>query len=258
VFAYFRRRRRRALRALPFPDEWRGYVDGNIPLFARLSADDQAEVLAHARVLLAEKHFEGCGGLELTDEIRVTIAVQAARLLLHRETEYFPTVRSILVYPSTMAHSQETHLGSGIRQESRVAITGLATGRMGAIILAWDESKRGLAKPSDGRDVILHEFAHEIDFQDRSFDGTPRLPSGSAYRAWARTMQSEFDAHTAAVDANARTFIDAYGATNPAEFFAVLTEHFFEQPNELRERHSALYERLSEFYRQDPAADGQS
>ncbi len=253
VFDFFRRRRRDRWRAQPFPPTWRAYVDRNIPLFARLSAAEQAEVLGHAHVLLAEKHFEGCGGLEMTDEIRVTIAVQAARLLLHRDEDYFPTVKSVLVYPAAVAHERVEHLGGGIVEESETAAAGLATGRMSAIVLAWDSVTHGLTEHDDARDVILHEFAHELDYQDRSFDGTPLLSSRVAYGAWARTMQSEFETLQAAVAKGRRTVIDEYGATNPAEFFAVLTEHFFERPDELRSRHSELYDLLREFYLQDPA-----
>ena len=228
-------------------------MDRNIPHFARLSAAEQAEVLGHAQVLLAEKHFEGCGGLELTDEIRVTIAVQAARLLVNRDDDYFPTVTSILVYPAAVAHDATAHLGGGIVEESHMAASGLATGHLGAIVLAWDSVTRGLTEPGDAHDVVLHEFAHELDYQDRSFDGTPLLATRAAYGAWGRTMRAEFETHKAAVAAGSPTAIDAYGATNPAEFFAVLTEHFFERPVELRSRHAALYEVLREFYRQDPA-----
>lgn len=258
VFGFFRRRRRERLRAAPFPPEWRAYVDRNIPLFARLSAAEQHEVLGHAQVLLAEKHFEGCGGLEMTDEIRVTIAVQAARLLLHRDEDYFPTVRTVLVYPAAVAHARREHLGGGIVEESEMAAAGLATGGLRAIVLAWDNVTHGLMDPRDARDVILHEFAHELDYQDRAFDGTPLLSTRAAYGAWARTMQSEFEALRAAVAKGRRTVIDEYGATNPAEFFAVLTEHFFERPDELRARHPALYDLLREFYRQDPATVAES
>jgi Mlc titration factor MtfA (ptsG expression regulator) len=253
VFDLFRRRRRRKLRAQTFPDEWRAHVDRNLPHFGRLTVNEQAEMLGHAQVLLAEKRFEGCGGLELTDEIRVTIAVQAARLLLNRDDDYFPTVTSVLVYPAAVTHRQTEHVDGGIVAESDISAAGLATGRLGAIVLAWDSVTRGLSDPSDAHDVVLHEFAHELDYRDRTFDGTPVLPNRTAYGAWGRTMQREFDAHRAAVAAGSPTAIDEYGAKNPAEFFAVLTEHFFERPVELRQRHAALYDVLREFYRQDPA-----
>lgn len=253
-FAFLRRRRRRRLRAQPFPQEWRAHVERNIPLFRRMGAAEQDALLGHALVLLAEKHFEGCGGLELTDEIRVTIAVQAARLLLHREDDYFPTVTSILVYPEVIAHARQEHLGGGIWRETEIAAAGLAAGHLGAIVLSWDSVTRGLRDADDGHDVVLHEFAHELDYQDRTFDGTPVLGGHSAYRAWGRAMQEAFESHRRAVDEEAALALDAYGATNPAEFFAVATESFFERPVELREKLPAVYESLRGFYRQDPAS----
>lgn len=255
MLGLLRRRRRRRLRAQPFPDAWLAIVERNIPQFTRLDEAQRRELIGHAQVLLAEKRFEGCGGLELTDEIRVTIAVQAARLLLNRPDDYFPTVTSILVYPAAVSHKRSEVLAEGIWEESEMGVAGLATGRQGAIVLAWDDVLHGLSEPGDARDVTLHEFAHELDYQDRAFDGTPSLESRAAYRAWGRAMQPAFDAHRAAVAAGERSVLDAYGATNPAEFFAVLTEHFFERPTELRDRHPPLYEVMKAFYRQDPAID---
>lgn len=255
MLSLLRRRRRQRLRATPFPAEWRAIVDRTIPQLARMDEASRTELLGHAQVLLAEKHFEGCGGLELTDEIRVTIAVQASRLLLNRPDDYFPSVTSILVYPAAVSHQRSEVLAEGIWEESEMGISGLATGRKGAIVLAWDDVLHGLSEPGDARDVTLHEFAHELDYQDRSFDGTPPLESRAAYRAWGRAMQPAFEAHRAAVAAGQRSVLDDYAATNPAEFFAVLTEHFFERPRELRERHPDLYEVIKAFYRQDPALD---
>jgi Mlc titration factor MtfA (ptsG expression regulator) len=255
MISYFRRRRRRALMARPFPTAWRAYVDKNVSAFARLDAARQAALLGHAQVLLVEKNWEGCGGLALTDEIRVTIAAQAARLLLGRPGDYFPTVRSILVYPSTVVERRESHRGGGIWEEDDQHSAGLATGRLGAIVIAWDAARHGARRPSDGHDVVLHEFAHELDYQDGHFDGAPPLASAAEYRAWSEALRPEFEKLQAAVEAGEQTVLDAYGATDPAEFFAVLTETFFEKPRELLERHPALYERLRQFYVQDPVRD---
>ena len=114
MFGFFKQRRRRRLRAAPFPEAWRTIVERNVLLFARLPDDDRTELLGHIHVLLAEKHFEGCGGLELTDEIRVTIAAHACLLLLHRDTDYYPDLTSILVYPHTYVVPDEEYLGGGI------------------------------------------------------------------------------------------------------------------------------------------------
>jgi MtfA peptidase len=251
-FGFLKRRRRAALRAEPVPPEWRAAVERNVPVFRRLSAADQAELLGHVQVFLAEKHFEGCGGLTLTDEIRVTVAAQACLLLLHRDTDYYPRLTSILVYPSDYVAREERPVGGGLWEESDDALAGHTQQRLGALVLAWDEAKRGAAAPTDGKNLVLHEFAHQLDFENDSTDGTPRLATRHEYLAWARVMREEFDALRSAEEAGRPTLIDQYGATNPAEFFAVVTEAFFERPHALRARHPALYAELARFYRQDP------
>jgi Mlc titration factor MtfA (ptsG expression regulator) len=254
VFDLFSGRRRAKLRAQPVSPAWRQIVERNLGIFARLSPEDQAELLGHVQVFLAEKHFEGCGGLALTDEITVTIAAQACLLLLHRETEYYPRLRSILVYPSGYTAGGDHDLGGGVWEEGGEDRLGHTQQQLGALVLAWDAAKRGAREPADGDNLVLHEFAHQLDFEDDRTDGTPLLGTRAEYRAWARVMGEEFAALQAAAAAGAPTVIDQYGTTNPAEFFAVATEAFFERPRALRRRHPALYEELVRFYRQDPAA----
>ena len=254
VLGFLKERRRRRLRAQPVPAAWRAIVERNLPIFRRLPRADQAELLGHVQVFLAEKIFEGCGGLTLTDEIRVTIAAQACLLLLHRETDYYPTLTTILVYPTGYAVEVEEPIAPGIWEagdEHRLGHTGR---RLNALVLAWDSTKHGAADPADGENLVLHEFAHQLDFEDDLTDGTPALGTRAEYLAWARVMNEEFEALRAAEESGQRTLIDQYGATNPAEFFAVITEAFFERPHALRQRHPALYSELSRFYRQDPTA----
>ena len=254
IFDLFPGRRRAKLRAEPVPRAWRQIVEQNLPVFARLSAADQAELLGHIHVFLAEKHFEGCGELELTDEIRVTIAAQACLLLLHRDTDYYPHLRSVLVYPSGYTAGEDRYLGNGLWEAGGDDRLGHTQQYLGALVLAWDSAKHGAHAPEDGDNLVLHEFAHQLDFEDSLTDGTPRLDSREAYRSWARVMEAEFTALRAAEQAGTPTLIDQYGATNPAEFFAVVTEAFFERPGQLRERHPALYDELQRFYQQDPAS----
>ncbi len=253
LLRWLRRRRRARLRAQPFPAPWCEALSRNVALYRVLPPDDQRELEGHVQVLLAEKSFEGCGGLTLTDEITVTIAGCAALLLLHRDTDYYPGLRSILVYPSTYFAPAQTHLGGGVVLEGTQARLGESWHR-GAVVLAWDDVLRGAADMHDGRNVVLHELAHQLDQQDGWADGAPELPHRAMYRPWARVLSREFEAHTRAVDAGRPTLIDPYGALNPAEFFAVVTEAFFEKPKQLRARHPDLYEQLQAFYRQDPAA----
>ena len=253
VFGFLTRRRRDALRASAVPREWRSIVERNVAVFRRLSASDQAELLGHVQVFLAEKHFEGCGGLELTDEIRVTIAAQACLLLLHRDTDYYPRLTSILVYPAGYTAHEARTIGDGIWAEGPDDRLGHTQQRLGALVLAWDSAKLGAPDPADGDNLVLHEFAHQLDFEDNLTDGTPALDTRDEYLAWARVMREEFDALREAEERGRATIIDQYGTKNPAEFFAVVTEAFFERPHALRRRHPALYEELARFYRQDPA-----
>lgn len=253
VFGFLKKRRRERLRARPVPPEWRAIVERNLRIFRRLPSADQAELLSHVQVFLAEKQFEGCGGLELTDEICVTIAAQACLLLLHRETDYYPELISILVYPSGYTAHGERQVAEHIWEEGPEERLGHTAQRLGALVLAWDEAKHGAADPTDGENLVLHEFAHQLDFEDRSGDGTPALGTRAEYLAWARVMNAEFAALRAAEEANAPTVLDTYGAENPAEFFAVATETFFEQPRALQAKHPALYAELKRFFRQDPA-----
>src|SRR5438046_1987206 len=190
----FKSRRRSRLRAQPTPKAWREILAHNLPVFSRLSKEDQAELLGHMHVFLAEKHFEAAGGLVLTDEIRVTIAGQACLLLLHRETDYYPELISIIVYPTGYIADEERHIGGGIWEEGGEDRLGHTGQRLGALVLAWDAVRRGAAQPSDGVNLVLHEFAHQLDFENRSSDGTPALETTGDYRIWARVMSYEFQA----------------------------------------------------------------
>jgi Mlc titration factor MtfA (ptsG expression regulator) len=254
VFGFLTRRRRERLRAQPFPPEWRTIIERNLKIFPRLPPDDQTELLGHVQVFLAEKKFEGCGGLELTDEIRVTIAAQACLLLLHRETDYYPELTVILVYRTGYMAREERHVGGGIWEDGEDERLGHTGRDLRALVLAWDSARHGAVDPDDGENVVLHEFAHQLDFEDWRSDGTPALETRAEYLAWARVMSPEFEALRAADDVGAPTMLDKYGALNPAEFFAVVTEAFFERPRALRARHPDLYAELQRFYRQDPAA----
>ena len=234
-------------------------MEAHCPFYHRLPEADQRELQGHVQVFLAEKSFEGCGGLIMTDEIRVCIAAQACLLLLHRNTDYYPELRSIVVYPSSFLVKTTRHLGSGVLEESHQARLGEAW-QQGAVVLAWDAVCQGTAQPDDGRNVVFHEFAHQLDFEDGRADGAPVLGRGDAwsaqksrYAAWARVLSAEFERLRAEVLAGKNAVLDGYGATDPAEFFAVATESFFERPLEMREKHPDLYEELKQYYRQDPA-----
>ncbi|MEP6699567.1 MAG: M90 family metallopeptidase [Verrucomicrobiota bacterium] len=253
MLPFFKQRRRRQLRARPVPNEWRSIISRNIAFFDRLPPEDQKELLGHVQVFLAEKKFEGCDGLQITDEIRVTIATQACLLLLHRRTDYYPRLVTILVYPSGFVVEAERpvegHVWAG-GMEGRLGETGR---QMGSMVLAWDAAKSGATDASDGKNLVLHEFAHQLDFEDLAADGVPALGSRADKLSWAGVMKVEFAALRAADETGIPTLLNTYGATSPAEFFAVATEAFFERPRSLRQQHPRLYREFENFFRQNPA-----
>jgi hypothetical protein len=255
MFAWLKRRRRDAIRRRPFPAAWRAFIEKNVPYVACLSAKDRGELAGHIQVFLAEKHFEGCGGLQMTDEAQVTIAAQACVLLLHRQTDYYPNLVSILVYPTTYLVPGGQSTPDGLVAEGTQARLGESWAR-DVVVLAWDSVLSGAADIHDGHNVVLHEFAHQLDQESGMGDGAPVLPRRSMYVAWARVLGHDFDQLVRDTAHHHRTLIDRYGATNPAEFFAVATETFFEKPRALQSKHPELYLQLQQFYSQDPAALG--
>jgi Mlc titration factor MtfA (ptsG expression regulator) len=253
VFETLRKWRRRRFDKQAFPETWLRILQERVPYYRLLSPDEQAELRRLVRVFLSEKKFEGCGGLEITDEIRVTIAAQACILLLNREHDFYGGLRSILVYPNSYRAPAKFVDAAGVVHEGEEGRLGEAWLR-GAIVLSWDDVRRDSGDFQDGRNVTLHEFAHQLDQQDGTFDGAPLLEKRSHYRSWARVLMQEYRALGDAAERGHETLIDQYGATDPAEFFAVITEAFFESPKALNEKHPELYAELKKFYRQDTLA----
>jgi Mlc titration factor MtfA (ptsG expression regulator) len=221
-------------------------------LDARLPESDRVELRRRIRIFLAEKHFEGAGGLVMTDEIRVTVAAQACLLLLHRSEDDYPRLLSIIVYPAAYVASTRERSGYGTITENEQVRLGEAW-NVGAVVLSWDDVRYGAADYHDGHNVVLHEFAHQLDMENNAADGAPALPRRSMYVTWARVLSHEYRQLQDEVTRHHRTLMDAYGARSPAEFFAVATETFFEKPVELRAKHAELYGQLRQFYGQDPA-----
>src|SRR2546421_5792040 len=252
MLGFLKDRHRKRLKARPFPNEWLKIIKTNVAFFVRLSASDQAELLEHVQILLEEKRFEGCAGLEIDDEVRVTIGAQACLLLLHRKTDYFPRLLTILVYPSTYSVQEERPITAEIWEEGKMFRSGETARTMGSMVLAWDAVKSGAADPSDAKNVVLHEFAHQLDYENLAADGTPALATREQQTSWQRVMRTEFASLRAADDTGIPTLLDTYGATNPAEFFAVSVEAFFERPSALRSTHPRLYSELQRYFNQSP------
>jgi Mlc titration factor MtfA (ptsG expression regulator) len=216
---------------------------------------ERSELQATMQVFLEEKQWEGCGGLELTDEIRVTIAAQACLLQLGLPHDYYRNVESILVYPSTVV-PPERHPGVfelvGDPIAASIPIMGQAFAR-GPVILVWDAVLHGARHPEQGHNVVYHEFAHKLDMLDGAADGTPLLADRDQFAEWVAVCSAEFLRLRSLAEKGHKTFLDAYGATSEAEFFAVATEEFFDRPLALQKHVPKLYHVLSAYYRQDPA-----
>jgi hypothetical protein len=246
-----RRARRRRLLALPAPPDWEPRLRRNIPVYTRLPEPLRGRLAGLVHVFLDEKRFEGCGGLEMTDEIRLTVAAQACILLLGGSGRFFPQMRSIFVYPAAYVTGRPEWDGA-LLAESHPRLG--ESWHRGPVVLAWDAASHRLTDMRGGRNVVMHEFAHQLDSEDGAGDGTPALAGRSSYAEWARVFHREFEALRRRAGRGQKETLDAYGATNPAEFFAVATEAFFERPEPLLRLHPDLYRQLQGYYNLDPAA----
>jgi hypothetical protein len=204
------------------------------------------------QVFLAEKQFIGCNGLVLTDEIRISIAAQACLLLLNGRGDYFPRLASILVYPHAYQVQVTETLGNHIVQERREQRLG-ESWQQGQLLLAWDQVNQQSVKGIRGHNVILHEFAHQLDQVTGSANGVPWLPSAGERQIWAEVFSRAYEQLQEDIRHRRPTVLNPYGATHPAEFFAVATEAFFERATALRQRHPELYRQLQHYYQLDPA-----
>lgn len=251
-----KQRRRDQVRNKPFPLEWHETLLRYMPYYRALPARDQAEIQGHIQVLLDEKNFEACGGLVMTDEIKLLISAHAAILLLHRDSDYYPNLVTILVYPSAFIVETTVH-GPGTLELSGEEVRLGEAWQRGVVILSWD-SIRGAFRDNPGArahgsNVPLHEFAHQLDLENGAADGFPHLDDPELRALWPGVFAAEFQRLTDDLDHHRPTLIDEYGGENPAEFLAVVTELFFERPAALKRRHPDLYDILKKYYRQDPA-----
>jgi len=244
-------RKRRRLRAQPFPAPWRAVLQQRVPYVRRLPADLHLQLKQHMQVFLAEKAFIGCNGLEITDEIRVTIAAHACLLILNRPSGYYPNLRQILVYPDSFVVQRDQVDQVGLAHRSREVLAGESWSE-GQVILSWQDTLAGAAVVDDGQNVAIHEFAHQLDQESGSANGAPRLGRRAQRQSWSSVLGTEFATLQARVTRGAPSLFCDYGATDPGEFFAVISEVFFEQPEAMAQEHAALYRELCQFYQLDP------
>ncbi|MBD2596563.1 zinc-dependent peptidase [Nostoc spongiaeforme FACHB-130] len=245
------KRRRNRLKKRSFPPLWSAVIENNLPIYLRLTPEERRRLQGHIQVFLVEKQFIGCQGLQVTAEMKITIAAVACLLLLNERGEYFPKLRSILIYPSTYFVNQTVAVSDYVVEERRDARLGESWVK-DQVILSWEQVQRDTQNWNDGHNVVLHEFAHQLDQEDGKAEGVPILPNKSDYLVWSQVMTAEYQKLCNDIQQDIKTVINSYGATNPAEFFAVATETFFEQPQQLSEKHSQLYDLLKKYYQVHP------
>jgi Mlc titration factor MtfA (ptsG expression regulator) len=237
IFYLNRKWKRQRLATRPFPAEWRSIVDSRLPFAATLPADEFENFLTHLKVFCWEKYFFGVKGLELTEEMKVIISGSAARISRNMSLDVYDRLTEVVVYPATYKHP-DRH--GGVLGEAH---------SFGTVVLSWDAVDGGIATPNDGHDTAIHEFAHVLDIADGLFDGTPEIDS-DAFDCWVHAMGTHFERLQ---NSPQKGPFRAYGATNEAEFFAVATETFFEQPVTLQRKAPEVYTELKRFFRVDPA-----
>jgi Mlc titration factor MtfA (ptsG expression regulator) len=245
------RYRRKRLLARPFPRQWQQILEQNLGVYASFPAPLKKQLQQLIVLFIHEKKFYGCGGLVIDDEIRITVAAEACLLLLNRATSGYNSLQAILVYPSAYRATREQHDSSGVIHSDTHTMLGESWSN-GRLILSWDDVQRGVSNFADGQNVVLHEFAHQLDQESGSANGAPVLASGSSYQSWARVLSREFEQLQQRAESNLPSLIDRYGAQNPGEFFAVATETFFERPAQLCQLHPELFEELRQYYCVDP------
>jgi len=250
LFRWLKSRRRRKLLARRMPRAQQQYLETNVPFFADLDAKEKDRLEGIVRILMAEKRWVG-RDVEIDDRMMLNIAAHAARLILNIEHDYYCRVHSIYITPSSIEIPRYAQGGQIVNAE-RIKALGIALDT-DAVVLAADAVRHGTCNDQDGHNVVYHEFAHKLDTIDHDADGTPPLDSRQQYRDWHDVMTRHYAQHCADVKKRRRTVLRPYGATNPAEFFACVTETFFEKAEQLRDDHPDLYRLLREYFKQNPA-----
>ncbi|WP_299599240.1 zinc-dependent peptidase [uncultured Microbulbifer sp.] len=266
----WQRLRRQYLRSRPLSKKQEAILRSRLALYPALPPERQQELQQNTSLFLRDKEFVGCNGLEVTEEMRVVIAAHACLLLLARDNNCYPDLRTILIYPDAYV-AQETHHHGHVQSSHLSARAGEAHFR-GPVVLSWDDIQQGLTHPEQGHNVAIHEFAHKLDEEDGYVDGRPPFERSEDGKDWAPVMREAFEAlrqrlhalHTRAESAEREesqppstqsiSVLDTYGAQSPAEFFAVATEAYFVIPTAMEAAHPRLYREMQKFYRTDPAA----
>ena len=241
---------RKKIRQKPFPEDWENILREKFTLYNKIPDDLKEDLKNKIKIFLHEKRFFGCQDQEITDEIRVLVAAQACLLLLNRKTNFYPKLKTIYIYPTTYFTRQQVNFGSIVVEQTRASLG--ESWSSGELVLAWDSVAHGAVNMYDGNNVVYHEFTHQLDQEGGAADGSPILKNRTFYASWAQVLGAEYNNLISRKKRGKKTVMNKYGATNPAEFFAVASETFFEKPRQLYKKHPELYAELQSYYQTNP------
>ncbi len=249
LFGFWNRWRRRRLLAQTRSEQFERWSEQHVRPWHRLSPSQQLHLQQTAWILFHERRFEATRGLELTDEMKWIVVSNAALMLLGVSDYYFEGVVTILIQPESFV----------LPQRDRWTVTHVASAgaawQHGPLVFSWSDCQTGSPLRRHGRNVIIHEFAHHLDGLDGEMGGSIHWPTTEMTEQWDTLLANELATMQAKLNAGHRTFLDPYAATNPAEFFAVASEYFFEEPAGLWTHHREVFEMLTKFYHLDPIPD---
>lgn len=241
-----RGRKRRAQR--PFPEQWRTVIAARLAWWEWLDEAERGRLEGLVDAFVSHKHWEGGSGFEVTDEMRVVVAAHASMLILELDPDAFRRIGSVIVYQRPVVSRGVRSFGGGIVSDSPMPIHG-ETVAGGPVVIVWSAASADARMPELGRNVVYHEFAHQLDLGDGAVDGTPPLRDPALRERWAGIIESVYERLIVHGD----SLLGSYAGTNHGELFAVATERFFTRPHDLEAAHPDLYWILAGFYRQDPA-----
>ncbi|MBL8430540.1 MAG: zinc-dependent peptidase [Dechloromonas sp.] len=237
----------RSKKSTAIPEQVWTTIVASLPFINALTVDEKKQLKTLAEGFLAEKEFSTAGGLDLTDEICVSIAAQGCLPILNLGLSAYREWIGIVVYPDEFVVPRRFEDESGVVHEYEDVLSGEAW-EGGPLIISWHDVQLA----GDGYNVVIHEFAHKLDMLNGEPDGMPALHSGITETEWQAKFEAAFDDFCQRVDDGEETYIDPYASTDLVEFFAVLTETFFETPDVIADEYPAIYGLLCRYYRQDP------
>lgn len=253
MFDWLRNRRRKRLLAAVTTSDWIETLQNRLWQYRHLSSPQRQKLHGWIRIFIHERHWEGCDGLKLTEQVKLLVAAQAGLLVLGHDNWYFDRTPSILIYPEEYTvRDVPRSTGGGFTIVGDEDRSGEAWYR-GPIVLSLPGILSGAGSPNHGHNLVIHEFAHHLDMIDDPFaDGKPPIADPQLSELWDRVVSREFQRLRRQCNAGLRPLLNCYGASSEAEFFCVASETFFQLPLQMAEYLPDLYDVFSKFYRLDP------